>query len=502
MDGINYGYDSARSTCAQVLATMAFECLMFNVGIIIGMPVIVIGALRLPGSDFSLTDDEASWFAGLIFIAQPLGSVVSGFLQDQLGRKLCMMVVNIPQLMAWVALHYATSATTLFVSVATMGLSLGFMEAPVLSYIGEISEPRLRGVLSSLGGIFFNFGLVVSAFIGASTDWRTMMLWSALSPILAFLALSLVPDSPAWLVTKGRVKDAEKAFQWLRGWVSPEMVKEELDTLISYVRNSGQASTRVLNLLEYQVVATEEGTTPSHATKSQLEIFLHPSVQRPLRLIVTFFFITSCTSLTAMKPFFVEFLTSLNLPIRPNMVIFLGTGLVFLGAITSTLLMRRVGKRGLTFSSLGLGVVCCFGLGLYLIFNLHVPWLVITLVCLMNFAATLGMLPVPWILISEVFPLKGRGVASGVSAAIGYLLMFIIIKTYFNVVYLIGESGALFLYGTVGLLGIVYLYFNLPETEGVPLQEIEKIFYNEETTDRCDNGKHSAKRENELRSHV
>ncbi|XP_046688904.1 facilitated trehalose transporter Tret1-like [Homalodisca vitripennis] len=123
---------------------------------------------------------------------QPLGSVVSGFLQDFLGRKKCMMFVNVPQFAAWLMLYYATTKFTLFAAVTLLGLSIGFMEAPVLSYIGEVSEPRLRGVLSTVGGIFFNVGLTLESVIGATTDWRTMVLITSAAPVTAFVALSLV----------------------------------------------------------------------------------------------------------------------------------------------------------------------------------------------------------------------------------------------------------------------------------------------------------------------
>lgn len=63
------------------------------------------------------------------------------------GRKRCMLIVNIPQLIGWLLLYSATSVPGLYLAVTVMGLSVGFMEAPVLSYIGEITEPRLRGVL-------------------------------------------------------------------------------------------------------------------------------------------------------------------------------------------------------------------------------------------------------------------------------------------------------------------------------------------------------------------
>lgn len=74
------------------------------------------------------------------------------------------------------------------------GLCIGLMQAPTLSYIGEISEPRLRGILSTLSGIFQNIGFLIINLIGSLTDWRSMALYSSAAPIAAFLSLCLVSD--------------------------------------------------------------------------------------------------------------------------------------------------------------------------------------------------------------------------------------------------------------------------------------------------------------------
>jgi len=77
---------------------------------------------------------------------------VSGLLFEPLGRKRGMLLVNFPHLLSWFLLFFATSLVEIFVAGVIMGLGVGFMEAPILTYVGEISQPKWRGVLTSYAG--------------------------------------------------------------------------------------------------------------------------------------------------------------------------------------------------------------------------------------------------------------------------------------------------------------------------------------------------------------
>ena len=87
-----------------------------------------------------------------MYICQPLGSVLSGIVLERLGRKKSMILVNFPHLIGWLIFYFATSVPMLYVSAVIMGLGIGFMEAPIITYVGEISQPEMRGILTSYSG--------------------------------------------------------------------------------------------------------------------------------------------------------------------------------------------------------------------------------------------------------------------------------------------------------------------------------------------------------------
>lgn len=128
-------------------------------------PTIVIPALRglqkerNPDEILYFTAEQASWFGRVVsidivvflviiklflysgsisFICQPIGSVLSGWVSEPIGRKRAMILVNIPHIIAWLMLYFATSLEEIFVASVLLGLGVGFMEAPIVTYVGEI----------------------------------------------------------------------------------------------------------------------------------------------------------------------------------------------------------------------------------------------------------------------------------------------------------------------------------------------------------------------------
>ncbi|XP_046661262.1 facilitated trehalose transporter Tret1-like [Homalodisca vitripennis] len=465
--------DNFRSTLAQVVATLALSCLSFSIGFVAVMPTIVIGALRNDTSPLGMSETAASWFGSVMFVMQPMGSGVSAFLQDILGRKTCLMAVNIPNLIAWTIIYFSTSTVHLFMAVIIIGIAMGFLEAPILSYVGEITQPRLRGILTSFSGVFSTIGMMILSSLATVMDWRNLALISMSGPVMALVALAFVPDSPAWLVSKGRVSDAEKAFQWLRGWVRPEDVKHELAAIVNYVKET--QSLKIIDNIEYKAVPNKENPVTTNP-QGRLQLLMEPRVRKAFQIVFIYFTIMACAALLAMRPYFIEILKDIGSPIRPHIALALCNALQLVGAICGGVLMRILGKRRLSFLSLGLSVFCCLTLGLYLSYRPEFPWIPVALFCLSYFAGPLGIFVIPWILIMELFPLRARGMAGGICGAVAHGLFFTTTKTYYSLVHLVDISGACYFYGAVGVLGLIYLYWDLPETEGVSLEEIERKF--------------------------
>lgn len=133
------------------------------------------------------------WLLGsLIFLLQPFSSVFGGLMQTYVGRKHGLMLTFVPQLIAWLLLAFAQSVLILYIAVILFGISVGSMESPVVAYLGEITQPRIRGKLTSSTGILFSLGYVVLFFLGSIYTCRTIAAICVGVPVISIVSIYFV----------------------------------------------------------------------------------------------------------------------------------------------------------------------------------------------------------------------------------------------------------------------------------------------------------------------
>ncbi|XP_026680955.1 facilitated trehalose transporter Tret1 [Diaphorina citri] len=424
---------------------MAQSLLLLSIGMIVASPTIVIGALYKnpnnpattmefnttkpetnatqnssgPVETLFFTDSQASWFGSILLLCQPVGSIASCFVQGYLGRRKSMLLVNLPLILGWYLLFRGESVEMLFTSAIISGLSIGFMEAPTLAYIGEVSEPRLRGTFTSILNTHVCIGHLLEFLIGCAVgqeNWRTAMLISIIVPVLTILIIYQIPESPVWLLSKGRKQEALKSLCWLRGWVEEKAVAKEFQSFVKYNELSQRPITRVdKDNTMYKQVPTKayinadgSGVIPAetvHPVKQsallKMSDIFRPAFLRPLRLILLYMFFTHMSSLNAIRPYMIKTFGYLGLPIEPLRVTVMTASLQLAG---------------------------------------------------------------------------GRGAGGGISAAFFYTGAFVASFTFLDLQHLLNWYGVFYFYGTMSAIGVVFIFFCLPETEGRTLAEIETYF--------------------------
>ncbi|KAK9500206.1 hypothetical protein O3M35_001508 [Rhynocoris fuscipes] len=240
-------------------------------------------------------------------LCQPIGSIISGYLVKPLGWKRSMLLLNVPFFICWTMTFFAESLSMLYSSSVVMGLAIGLTEAPMLTYVGEVSEPKYRGALSAYCQLYFQLATLVVYGLGSALSWRYTAACCAVVPLVTALAVSKIPESPLWLISKGRIEDAEKALCWLRGWTKPEAVKEEFNQLLEYTRDVNLKKKR--NLV---FVVTEPLVEVKMSLRQRIVYFWRPTMRRPLILIVWLFFFIYGTGFSTVRPYFMHIFEELK----------------------------------------------------------------------------------------------------------------------------------------------------------------------------------------------
>nr|XP_049693679.1 facilitated trehalose transporter Tret1-2 homolog [Helicoverpa armigera] len=478
-----------RSVTAQLIASMAPNLLLLDLGMAVSFATIVIpDLLNAPGS-LSFTDNEASWFGSLSFLTQPFGALLSGPLVDYVGRKRATFLVNIPHVIAWILMYFAWNVPILFIGNALLGIGTGIMEAPINSYVSEISEPSVRGALCTVTQLFLSIGIFAMYFLGSVVTWRVAAIICISIPFTSMLlvVIGAVPDTPVWLLSQGREKDALKSLCYLRGWTTADNVKEEFDELVVYSKS-----------LDGCVICWKEKRDESQCDHYEMNVFkrfftkfnivmLCKETLRPLTLTMLYFTFVVMSGLTPVKPNMVNVCSAFGMADdSKNIVVMVGV-ITLIASVVVIGIIKSVGKRKLGISSMFASGVCCTVLSIYAGANLAdtvssydsktfpeeksvVPLIFFYLLTIFT-----GF-NVSWVILGEVFPFRSRASAQGTGAAWNYVVMFIGSKTFIDLETHFRLTGAFATYAAFAYLGTIYLYFFMPETEGKSLQEIESYY--------------------------
>ncbi|XP_037947939.1 facilitated trehalose transporter Tret1 isoform X2 [Teleopsis dalmanni] len=347
-----------RRALPQFLAVSVKNILLFVYGMTLGFPTIVIPAIqggdgREP-SDIVLNRDQISWFSSINLICVPLGCLFSGALTQPFGKRKAMQIVNLPILASWLLFHFATRTEHLYAALCLSGLGGGLMEAAVLTYVAEITEPKYRGILSALGSTCVILGVFIQFIMGSFMDWRTIAAVSSAFPVICIVALCFIPESPTWLIREQRFREAVKSLQWLRGWVSEHKIESEFNRLYD-------------ELITQPAFEEAEENGPVKPTKcaSRIRMFRKRSFLVPFLLVAFTFFTGHFSGKTPLQTYAVQIFHTLKAPINKyHATILLGVA-ELIATVLCVFLIHFTGKRPLVLiSTIGVGF-CFFGTATY-----------------------------------------------------------------------------------------------------------------------------------------
>lgn len=408
--------------------------------------------------NFQSTNDFGA--ASMAALPMAFGCILGGFLMERFGRKTTHLIAAVPCIVGWMMIFLASSIELLLLGRFFTGLVVGILGPPSSVYIGETSAPKYRGFLLAAISLAIAVGLLFAHFLGTFLPWKLTAVISVSLPCLAFLLLLLVPESPSWLAKKGRLKEAEQAFLWCRG-------------------HSLEAKEEMYTMLEAQKITP----TTTLTRKEKLSLLLRKEFLKPLAIINVFFITTQFCGVNAITFYSVTIMQDTvgdGLDRYASMLIIDVIRVAM--SVLACVLLRKCGRRPLTIIS-GFGsAASLFALSGFIYLASLDPTLLrlsfVPLTALIGYITfvSLGMVPLPWALNGELFPLAVREYGSGISSCVAFAAFFLVVKTSPIFFAHIGAHGTFLVYGSVAFLGTVFLCAFLPETKDKTLQEIEDYF--------------------------
>lgn len=331
------------------------------------------------------------------------------------------------------------------------------------------SEPQYRGFLLATITLSISFGILVCHILGTYVHWKSIALVAAtLFPFIVFIILSLVPESPSWLLTQNRVKDAEKAFQWLRGQSTD--AQSELDGLI-----------KKHELQRKEEDASNISKDSNSVAKLKINM-TKPEFYKPLGIVLLFFIIMQFSGVNSVAFYTVSLMKSITGAGNEYLSMIIIDTVRVVASFIACILLRICYRRTLLMVS-GVGCsLCMVAVAACMYFNkinagnFNFSWIsmafLIGYICFISF----GLFPLPWVLQGELLQQSTRGFSSGLTTCINFVCFFIVVKTFVQLSAAIEIFGVFLVYACIALIGTIVLYLILPETKNRTLQEIEDGF--------------------------
>lgn len=406
-------------------------------------------------TSFTVTPQEASWVGGLMPLAGLAGGCMGGPLIEYLGRKNTILATAVPFIVSWLLIACAVNVGMVLAGRALSGLCVGIASLSLPVYLGETVQPEVRGTLGLLPTAFGNIGILLCFVAGKYLDWSGLAFLGGTLPVPFLLLMFLIPETPRWYVSRGREEHARKALQWLRGREAD--VEPELKGI---VKSHTEAE--------------------RHASKSALLDLMKKSNLKPLTISLGLMFFQQFSGINAVIFYTVSIFKDAGSTIDENLCTIIVGVVNFAAIFIATILIDRLGRKILLYISDISMVISLFTLGAFFYCKTNgadvsnVGWLPLASFIIFVVGFSLGFGPIPWLMMGEILPGKIRGSAASVATAFNWMCTFIVTKTFTDIVTSIGQSGAFWMFGSVCFVGLFFVIFCVPETQGKTLEDIER----------------------------
>ncbi|XP_060180305.1 sugar transporter ERD6-like 7 [Lycium barbarum] len=440
-------YEKKQNRCMVYLSTFVAVCGSFAFGSCAGYSSPTQSAIR---EDLNLSIAEFSLFGSILTFGAMIGAITSGPIADYIGRKGAMRMSSAFCVAGWLAIYFAQGALSLDIGRLATGYGMGVFSYVVPVFIAEIAPRDLRGALTTINQLMICCGVSVAFIIGTMLTWRTLALTGLIPCAILLFGLFIIPESPRWLAKIGHQKEFELALRRLRG--KDADISEEAAEIQDYIETLEKLpKVNLFDLFQRRY-------------SSSLIVGVGLMVFQQFGGINGICFYTG------------SIFESSGFPSDIGTIIYaiIQVPITALGAA----LIDRAGRKPLLLvSGTGLVIGCILTAISYYLKGHELaikaaPILAVTGILVYISSFSIGMGAVPWVVMSEIYPINIKGAAGSLATLVNWFGAWACSYT-FNFLMTWNSFGTFMLYAAVNALSILFVIKIVPETKGRTLEQIQ-----------------------------
>lgn len=376
---------------------------------------------------------------------------------DRFGRKSSLLIAGFPLFFGWVLIIVAWNPYILYAARFISGLGQGVVYVVCPMYIGEIADKNIRGSLGTFIKLMVTFGELYAHAIGPFVPYQWLAYYCAIIPIIFFASFAWMPESPYYLLMKNDEAGAAKSLRRLRRYTNPDDVQEDMDQMAKSIVRDLADRGHFWDLFD----------TPGNRRAVVISF--------GLQLILQF------SGIAAIESYTQEIIEESDSGLSAGIAVIILSVLQLAAGLGAAALVDRIGRRPLLLSTTFLAGLALTTSGLFYLMKLYFGysmesfgWVLDASVMFYELIIALGLSPLPYMMLGELFPTNVKGVAVSLANIWASLLAFVVSKMHQVVTDTCGIYAAFGWFASTCFFGIAFIFLIVPETNGKSLMEIQE----------------------------
>lgn len=407
--------------------------------------------------NFPVSEAQGDWISSLINLGAAAVCFPIGLIMDAIGRKKTMLFLVLPFTLGWLLIAFAENVGMLMAGRFITGVAGGAFCVTAPAYTSEIAQDSIRGTLGTYFQLMITIGILFSYVVGSFAPVLVFNILCACIPIVFGVVFFFMPESPNFLVVKGRHDEARDSLIRLRGSVY------DVDTELSNLRYKAE-------LRQSNHVSFVKSITKKTALKAILICYALMVFQQLSGINAVLFNTTAIFSSAGA--------------LIPSDIATIIIGVIqVIATFISSVVVDKLGRRILLLFSALLMCLCTTALGVFFFLQDEhgegssvldpISWLPILSLSLFIIAFSFGFGPIPWMMAGELCLIDIKSFVASTAGTLNWLLSFTVTSTFNALNYAIGSGQVFWIFAGIMLFAFLFIFFIVPETKGKSVDEIQ-----------------------------